>query len=75
MALQAVVSTTTTVVSAIVFMSLAAVGAFWLWTHPDKFDGHNPQSARGVRLYLIAFCMILIVLGAVGLALYAAGDG
>jgi hypothetical protein len=70
-----VVSTTTTVVTTIIYMLVALVGGYWLWTNPAKFDGHSLTTARGVRLYLLAFCLIIAILGITSLALLAAGDG
>ena len=62
-------------VSTIIYMRLALVGGYWLWTNPARFDGHSPMTARGARLFLLAFCVIMVILGVTGLAFFAARDG
>lgn len=67
--------TTTSVVLTIIYVILAVVGGILLFMNAERFDGHSAMTARGVRLYGLAFCMIIVLLGMASLALFAAGKG
>ena len=58
----------------VAFLLVAVFGGILLWLRRDRFDGQTPLTTRGVFLYGMTFCVVMVVLGViflVGLALGA----